>query len=45
MVSSQKSNEEYESESFEENGQNPGHEFRWSISVAGMDARRLKSGA
>jgi len=37
MVSLQKSNEEYESESFDENWQNPGHEFRWSISEVGLE--------
>jgi hypothetical protein len=33
----QESNEEYESVSFDENGQNPGHEFRWSISEVGLE--------
>jgi len=42
MVSLQKSNEEYESGSLDENGQNPGHEFRWSISEAGLECETSK---
>jgi hypothetical protein len=37
MVSLQKSNEEYESGSFDENGQNPGHEFSWSTFEVGLE--------
>jgi len=37
MVSLQKSNEKYESEFYDENGQNPGHECRWSISEVGLE--------
>jgi hypothetical protein len=39
MVSLQKSNVEYESGSFDENWQNTGHEFRWSISEVGLEPK------
>jgi hypothetical protein len=38
MVSLQKPNEKYESGSFDENGQNHGHEFIWSISEVGLES-------